>query len=270
MTHWYYYVLVILAAIAAGLVNALAGGGTLITFPTLVFAGLPSVAANMTNTVALVPGYLGGILGQRKDLQGQKQRLLLFIPAGAIGGFIGGVLLQLSGEKLFRSLIPFLILLASFLLAIQDPVKAWLNRRLQARQAAHAASIPGASDPPSNPTAISGLSSGLVGLAAIYGGYFGAGLSVIILSVLGMVLDDSLTRLNALKQAISFSANMAAAVFFVFSGQVDWPVALLMAVGALLGGNLGGRLAGRIKPATLRWMVVVIGVVVGIIYLVRL
>ena len=109
-----------------------------------------------------------------------------------------------------------------------------------------------------------------IGLAAIYGGYFGAGLSVIILAVLGLVLEDTLTRLNAIKQIISFSANLAAAIFFVFSGKVLWPVALIMMVGALLGGALGGKLAGKVKPATLRWMVVCIGVVVGVIYLVEL
>jgi hypothetical protein len=108
-----------------------------------------------------------------------------------------------------------------------------------------------------------------VGLASIYGGYFGAGLSVIVLSALGLTLEDSLTRLNALKQAVAFSVNVAAAIFFVFSGQVLWPVALIMAVGALIGGTLGGKLAGRIKPSTLRWTVVVIGVIISIIYFVR-
>jgi uncharacterized membrane protein YfcA len=108
-----------------------------------------------------------------------------------------------------------------------------------------------------------------VGCAAVYGGYFGAGLSVIILAVLGLVVDDNLTRLNAIKQAISFSANFAAAVFFAFSGLVNWPVALVMAVGALMGGALGGRLARRIKPSTLRWIVVIIGIIVGIYYLVK-
>jgi len=108
-----------------------------------------------------------------------------------------------------------------------------------------------------------------VGAAAVYGGYFGAGLSVMVLAVLGLVLDDTLTRLNALKQAISLSVNIATAVFFVFSGQVVWQVALVMAAGALAGGVLGGRLAGRIQPGMLRRIVVLIGVVVAVIYLVR-
>jgi uncharacterized membrane protein YfcA len=246
------YLLVGLAAVGAGMTNALAGGGTLITFPTLIAVGIPPIAANVTNTVALCPGYLGGTLAQASDLRTQRRRLWLFVPAGAVGGVIGGILLLNTGERLFRELIPYLILLASGLLAVQDPLRAWLTRRAAQRGAA-ATSETGALLP--------------VGLASIYGGYFGAGLSVIVLAVLGLMLDDSLTRLNALKQAIAFSVNTAAAIFFLFSGQVVWPVALVMAIGALLGGALGGRLAGRIRPATLRWTVVTIGVVVAVIYL---
>lgn len=248
------YILVALAAMAAGAVNALAGGGTLITFPMLIAVGLPAVAANVTNTVALCPGYFGATLAQSKDLQGQKSCLWLVIPAAAVGGIIGGILLLSTGEKLFRDLVPYLILLASSLLAIQDPVKAWLNRR--AGEAGHKAI--------SNAWVIFP-----VGLAAVYGGYFGAGLSVIVLAVLGFVIDDNLTRLNALKQGVAFATNIAAAIFFVFSGQVNWTVALVMAVGALIGGSLGGRLAGKVKPATLRWIVVAVGFTVAIIYLVR-
>jgi len=248
------FVLVGLAALGAGAVNALAGGGTLITFPMLTAVGLPAVAANITNTVALCPGYLGGTLAQANDLRDQKRRLWLFLPLGAVGGIVGGLLLLYTGERVFRALVPFLILIASGLLAIQEPVRAWILRR-------------------SNPGMVSqgiGRWSALpVGLAAVYGGYFGAGVSVIILAVLGLVLDDSLTRLNALKQSISFVTNVAAATFFLFSGQVMWPAAIVMAIGALLGGALGGRLAGKIRPVTLRWIVVTIGVVVAIIYLVR-
>lgn len=248
------FLLVALAAVAAGMVNALAGGGTLITFPTLIAAGLPAVGSNITNTVALLPGYLGGMIAQSSDLRGQRDRLWLFLPAGFIGGLVGGILLLNTGERLFRSLVPFLILLASALLAAQDGLRAWLLRRSKANGFTNRSE---------------GWARLPVGLAAIYGGYFGAGLSVIILAVLGLTLEDNLTRLNALKQGISFSANVAAALFFLFSGQVVWPVALVMAVGALLGGAIGGRLASRVKPSTLRWLVVAIGVVVGIVYLVR-
>ncbi len=242
-----------LAALAAGAINALAGGGTLITFPVLTFLGIPAVAANVTNTVALCPGYFGGTLAQMKDLQGQKNRLWIIIPASVIGGVLGGFLLLQTGEKLFKDLVPYLILLASGLLAIQDPVRAWLIRRMGE---GHGSKLEKLSWLP-------------VGLASIYGGYFGAGLSVIVLSALGLTLEDTLTRLNALKQAVAFSVNVAAAIFFLFSGKVLWPLALVMAVGALLGGTLGGKLAGKVKPSTLRWTVVTIGVTVSIIYFLK-
>jgi uncharacterized membrane protein YfcA len=247
-------ILAALAAVGAGAVNALAGGGTLITFPTLVSLGVPAVAANVTNTVALVPGYFGATLAQWNDIRPQKQRLWFVLPAGVLGGIAGGLLLLNTGEKLFRDLVPYLILLASGLLAVQDPVRAWIQRRA-AQHGAKPASEAWSALP--------------VGVAGIYGGYFGAGLSVIVLAVLGLALDDNLTRLNALKQSISFSINIAAAILFIFSGQVVWTVALVMAVGALAGGALGGRLAGKVKPSTLRWIVVAIGVIIGVIYLIR-
>ncbi len=248
------YILVGLAAVAAGAINALAGGGTLITFPMLIAVGLPPVAANVTNTVALCPGYIGGTLAQAADLRGQKGRLWFTLPAGVVGGLIGGILLIRSGEKLFTNLVPFLILLACGLLAIQDPVRGWLTKRLAKRESG---------------TGMEKWSWLPVGLAAIYGGYFGAGLSVIVLSALGITLEDTLTRLNALKQLIGFSVNAAAAIFFLFSGKVVWGAALVMAIGALMGGILGGRLAGRVKASMLRWMVITIGVIVAAIYFIR-
>jgi len=252
---WYSYIVVGLAAMAAGAVNALAGGGTLITFPILTAVGIPAVAANVTNTVALCPGYLGATFAQMKDLRDQKQRLWLYIPTAVVGGLVGGFLLLNTGEKVFRQLVPFLILLASLLLAVSDPMRAWLVRRVGKGSGSAAA------------VAAWGILP--VGLAAVYGGYFGAGVSVIILAVLGLVLGDSLTKLNALKQVISFSTNIAAAIFFLFSDKVVWPVALVMMVCALVGGTIGGRLAGRIKPSVLRWVVVAIGVIVAVYYLVR-
>ena len=247
------YLIAAIAALAAGGINALAGGGTLITFPILTFLGVPAVSANVTNTVALCPGYFGGTLAQLNDLKDQKKRLMLLIPASVIGGVLGGLLLLQTGEKIFKELVPYLILAACLLLAIQDPVRAWLTRRMAEGQG----------------TTLEQITWLPVGLASIYGGYFGAGLSVIVLSALGLTLEDSLTRLNALKQAVGFAVNVAAAIYFLFSGHVLWTVALIMAVGALLGGWLGGKLAGKIKPSTLRWTVVTIGVTVAIIYLVR-
>jgi uncharacterized membrane protein YfcA len=243
-----------LAAVAGGAVNALAGGGTLITFPTLTALGIPAVSANVTNTVALSPGYLGGTLAQRRDLDGQSRRLRLLLPVGVAGGLVGGVLLLSTTEKLFRELVPYLILLGSALLALQERLRAWIVRPMARRSGG-------------------GLPEVWVVLPAfigsVYGGYFGAGLGVILLAVLGLVLEDSLTRINALKQALSFAVNTTAALFFLFSGKVVWSVALVMAVGAVAGGVLGGRLAGRIRAQTLRNFVVATGVVVAVVYFVR-
>jgi uncharacterized membrane protein YfcA len=246
-------VLVGLAAVAAGAVNALAGGGTLITFPVLTAVGLPAVAANVTNTVALCPGYLGAALAQKADLRGQRRRLWMLMPVSVAGGVLGGVLLLHTDERLFRALVPYLILLASALLAAQDRLRAWLTRG-----AAHGA------------PRTSGAAAALpVGLAAVYGGYFGAGMSVVVLAVLGLTVDDSLTRLNALKQVVGLAVNVAAAVFFAFSGEPVWPVVGVMAAGALAGGAVGGRLASRIRPEALRRVVVFFGVAVSLVYFLR-
>lgn len=237
------------AAFAAGVVNALAGGGTLITFPVLTAIGLPGVMANVTNAVALCPGYVGGVWAQRQDLVGQAHRLWVLVPLGALGGVLGASLLLASGDQLFRALVPWLILLASGLLAAQEPLRRWLLAR-------HG----GTSNAPANAALP-------IGLAAVYGGYFGAGLGVVMLATLGVTLDDTLNRLNAVKQVLSCVINFAAAILFLNSDQVQWSVAAVMAVGALVGGSLGGRWARVIAPARLRAMVVTIGVSAGIFYL---
>ena len=240
-----------LAAVAAGLINAVAGGGTLVSFPVLMALGLPPVSANVTNTIGLCPGYFGGIFAQRKDLPGQKKRLMILLPLSIAGGIAGGVLLIQTGENSFRTLIPWLLLVASLLLAVQAPVKRWLQSRAGKTGLCTAGSI-GAFI--------------LIFLAAVYGGYFGAGVSVIVIAVLGLIYDDSLTHLNVLKQALSFSINISAAVYFLFSGMAEWMVVLVMAAGSIAGGFAGGSVAGAIKPDTLRYMVVCIGITVACIY----
>lgn len=251
MVSGFEFLLIGIGALAAGAVNALAGGGTLITFPLLTAVGIPAVAANVTNSVALCPGFLGGTYAQLEDLRGQRRRLRLLVPLGMLGGVAGGYLLLQTGERLFRELVPYLILMAAGLLALQEPLRGWLQRRA-ARRGTIRASERWAAAP--------------IAAGAIYGGYFGAGLGVLMLATLGLTLEDSLTRLNALKQLLSFVINATAAVYFVFSDQVVWAVAAVMAVGALLGGLLGGRLAGRIRPATLRHVVVAIGCLVAALY----
>ena len=243
------------AALAAGAVNAVAGGGTLISFPVMTALGMPPVAANVTNTVALCPGFIGGMYAQRRDLSGQGRRLWFLLPIAALGGTAGGILLLYSGDRVFRAVVPFLILAASGLLAAQDAVRFWMQRR---------AGVPASGGPSEIARA-----AAPVGMAAAYGGYFGAGLGVILLATLGLFLGDSLTRLNALKQALSFGSNLAAALLFVFSGKVVWSVALVMATGALIGGSIGGHFASKVHPVALRRAVVVVGFVVGIAYLLK-
>lgn len=242
-----------LAAVAAGLINALAGGGSLITFPTLMAVGLPPVMANVTNTVALCPGYLGATLAQKKDLHGQQKRIRLLLPSAVIGGIIGGILLLNSSDKVFERLIPFLILLAAALLAFQDNLRSWLQRR-QGQENGHVPEI---------------LTVLPIALASIYGGYFGAGLGVIELAILGLFLKDNLTRLNALKQLLSLVVNVAASWFFFFSNQVYWSTAIVVAIGSLIGGLLGGKLARIISPSYLRWTVVILSIITAIVYFLR-
>lgn len=249
-----HFALAFIAAMAAGLVNAIAGGGTLITFPVLTFLGIPAVVANVTNTIALCPGYLGGFFAQMKQLKGREKELWLLIPASIIGGIGGGALLLVSGESTFRTTVPYLILLAALLLSIQDPLRKWMNKRAETKTTR------------TDHRLVMFLS---IGLAAVYGGYFGAGVSVIVLAILGLVIDRPLSELNTLKQVISFTINVSASVFFVFSGKIDWTLALVMAIGAILGGMLGGKLAGKLKPQVLRWTVVSISVIVAIIYFVK-
>ena len=178
----------------------------------------------------------------------------MLLPIAALGGVAGGVLLLYSGDSVFRAVVPFLILSASALLAAQDRVRAWMLRR---------------SSGPLSGSSEARRAAAPVGLAAIYGGYFGAGLGVILMATLGLFLGDSFTRLNALKQALSFSSNLAAALFFISSGRVVWDVALVMAIGALVGGSLGGHFASRVSPKGLRRVVVAIGFVAGVTYLVK-
>jgi uncharacterized membrane protein YfcA len=169
------FVLVGVAAVAAGAINALAGGGTLITFPTLLALGVSPITANVTNTVALCPGFMGGILAQLKDLSGQRRRFWVFLGASAIGGVIGSILLLRTGERAFMSLVPFLILTASCLLAVQGLIRVWLVRRSVKTETKQGSET---------------LVVILVGLAAIYGGYFGVAMSVVVLCLLGFMIND--------------------------------------------------------------------------------
>ena len=241
-------VLALAGAAGAGAVNALAGGGTLLLFPALLALGLPAVAASAHSTVALCPGYFGATLAQRRELAGQRERLGALLPACALGGALGGALLLATGEAGFRAAIPWLLLGASLLLAAQGP--------LRARWASLGAHVPHDRR----------LPAAIIGAASVYGGYFGAGLSVVLLALLGLLLTDTLTRLNALKQAAALAANVGAAVFFIVRAPLQWPLLAALALAALAGGWLGGRLASRVPAAALRMLVVALGILLAAYY----
>jgi uncharacterized membrane protein YfcA len=235
------------AAFVAGGINAVAGGGTLVSFPALLALGVPSVSANATNTVALCPGYFGGAFAQRDDLEGRHGLLRSLLVVAALGGLMGSILLVLSSDELFSTIVPFLILGACFLLGFQGRIRKVLRigERTGPRHRASPALI------------VATLG------AAIYGGYFGAGLGIMLLAVLGVLLDDPLRVLNAMKSSLSLVINAAAAIFLAFSGKVVWSLVAVMAAAALGGGVVGGRVASRLDPRALRAIVVTFGIAVA-------
>ena len=241
------------AGVAAGLINAVAGGGSLISFPALIATGIPIIMANITSSLALLPGYLAATYAQRKEIAALGPRVLWLLPAAATGGLIGALLLANSSEKVFTALVPWLILFGSLLLAVQDQ----LRQRLLAS---------GGAQPM---TSVNLFAIAAVLIATVYGGYFGAGLGVILLAVLGVSLHGTLTKLNGLKQAIAFVAKSAAGLVFLWSGQVDWGAAGLMALGSVAGGFLGGKLAGKVNPKILRTVVILSGISLGLYYLLK-
>lgn len=236
------------AASVGGMINAIAGGGSLVTFPTLLAIGMPSVEASFTNTIALCPGWFAAVYAQRRDLVGQRPRALRILPAAAIGGVAGAWLLLATGERAFTVIVPFLILFAAAVLAASDRLRALVGR--------------GA------PATIRWWAAPLIAVGGVYAGYFGAALGVIFLAVLAVLVDDTLVRVNALKQTVSLTCNGAAAVFFLASRPIEWSIVSAMAGGALIGGWVGGKLARHIPAGVLRGIVIVIAIAVAIGYLV--
>ena len=239
------------AGLVAGAVNAVAGGGSLISFPALLAAGYPSVTANVTNTVALFPGYAGSVAGGREELRGQGRRLRSLALTSVVGASLGALLLLTTSGEVFRRVVPYLILLACLLLVLQPR----LSRAVQARQEQGTGGLPL-------------LQVGVL-LAAVYGAYFGAGLGVLLLGVLGVLMHEHLPRTNALKNVLSLVINAVALVVFGLFGPVAWDAVLVIAAASLLGGYAGARVARRIPPRVLRAGVVGYGVVVAVVLLVR-
>ncbi len=239
-------VLVVVGLVAGG-INALAGGGSLISFPSLIALGLPPLTANVTNSVAVWPGYVGTTWGYRRELAPQGRRLLALVPAAVTGAIAGCLLLLVTSEEAFEQLVPFLILSGSLLLAVQgrvtERVRAW-------------------------PGGGAGIRSPLlhlsVLLAASYGAYFGGGLGVVLLACLGLFVQDGLQQLNGLKSALSLLINAVALIAFSLFAPVDWGVVAVLAPAALVGGYLGAQVARRLNPARLRLVVVAFGLVVAV------
>jgi uncharacterized membrane protein YfcA len=235
------------AALVAGGVNSVAGGGSLLSFPALLWAGYAPVVANISNTVALLPGYAGGTLGYRPELAGQRARALRLVAVSVAGAVLGSVLLLDGPASVFSRLVPWLILFSCGVLAVQPAVARWLRSR----------NGEGRGDVP---TAL--LAVQLAG--SVYGAYFGAGLGVLMLASLGIIVEDGLQRLNALKGLLSLVINLVAAVCFVVAGRVAWGVVAIMAVASLVGGRFGVTLARRLDDRVLRVLVIAFGVGVAV------
>lgn len=244
MVHGAQWLLLAGAGFLAGAINAVAGGGSLVSFPALLAVGYAPVAANVTNLVALLPGYAGGSLAYRRELRGQGERVRLLGATTAAGAGAGTALLLIGPEHLFRTLAPWLILVACAALAARPLVRAQGERRSQRSLLA------------------------LVAAGALYGGYFGAGLGIMLLAILGAFLPDDLQRLNALKGLLSLVVAVVSAIVVAIFGPVAWGAALVMAASSLVGGHLGVGLARRLDERVLRWAVVVYGVGVAVALLV--
>jgi uncharacterized protein len=243
---------VVLISVIAGAMNAVAGGGTLLTFPALIGLGIPPLTANATSTVALWPGSASSFWGYRRELAGAKRWAMGFALPSFLGGAVGAGLLLATDEKTFSDLVPWLVLGATVLFMGQGPLGTWLRRR----------SAPATSDGTDQfPQPQLLVFQFLIG---IYGGYFGAGAGILMLAALGLMGLTNIHRMNGLKNWGGLCMNAIAAVTFAFSGLVNWPVALSMAVGAISGGYLGSKTAQRVSQQTVRTIVTMIGLGSGI------
>jgi hypothetical protein len=232
------------AGVFAGGINAVVGSGSLVTFPTLLAFGVPPVLANVSNNVGLVPGSASGAFGYRRELAGQRGRLLRFGAASAVGSAIGGILLLELPASTFKVIVPVLILVACVLVVLQPRLNAWLAAR-RTRAAPHGG-VP--------------LLAGL-GASGVYGGYFGAAQGVLMIGLLGVFLDEPLQRVNGIKNVLAGMVNGVAAIVFIALTHVDWTLAALIAVGSTIGGLIGARVGRRLPPMALRILVVLIGLV---------
>jgi uncharacterized protein len=273
------------AGLAAGTINTVVGSGTLITFPTLLAFGYPPVLANVSNNVGLVPGVASGVHGYRAELAGQRRRIIRLGSASASGGLVGAILLLVLPADAFEAIVPALIGVAVVMVLIQPRLARWMARRQVDRPAA----APGGGDPDADPdparparpldggtTAVGVLPATdvsrsveaiggpvlwfFVFCAGVYGGYFGAAQGVLLIGMLGIAFNDSLQRINAVKNVLAGLVNGLAAIVFIALTHIDWGVAGLIAAGSIIGGQVGARVGRRLPPWGLRLMIVCVGV----------
>jgi uncharacterized membrane protein YfcA len=242
-------VLLAVAGLGAGFVNGVAGGGSLISFPALLATGQSALVANVTSTVGIWTGYVGGVAGFRSELTNQRARVRALAPVALGGGLAGSVLLLVTPEDAFAAAAPFLVLAACALFAAQPRLTATIRAR--PRTTEPRAPVPAA---------------GLVGTfgAGIYGAYFGGGLGVVLLTVLGLALEDSLVRINGLRGVLALLINSLAVVVFAAAADVQWRAAAVLATTALVGGYLGARVSRRMPVPVLRAAVIALGVAAAV------
>ncbi|WP_405460648.1 sulfite exporter TauE/SafE family protein [Streptomyces sp. NBC_00101] len=238
---------VLAAGTAAGTINTIVGSGTLITFPVLLAVGLPPVTATVSNALGLVPGSVSGAVGYRKELKGQRGRVIRLSVSCLVGGLAGATLLLALPSTAFETIVPVLVTLALVLIVLQPRLSRAVQRRRE-RTGTRAR-------PEGGPV----LAVGLV-LASVYGGYFTAAQGIIYLSLMSMLIDDTMQRLNAVKNVLAAVVNSVAALFFLFVADFDWTAVLLIAVGSTLGGQIGARVGRRLSPTVLRCLIVTVGI----------
>jgi hypothetical protein len=236
-------VAIALAGLAAGAINTVVGSGTLITFPVLLAFGYSPVTANVSNTIGLVPGSVSGAIGYRRELEGQRPRVLRLGSASLLGGTTGAILLLVLPASAFKAIVPVFIAIALVLVVLQPRI----NRALAHRKI--------------DRTREGGLWT-VVGVYAtgVYGGYFGAAQGILLMGFLGIALPQDLQRTNALKNVLTALVNGVAGVYFAFAAHVEWAPAAIIAVASMIGGQIGAHYGRRLHPAVLRGVIVVVGV----------
>ena len=253
---WWELLLIALAGGGAGLINAVVGTGTLITFPTLLALGVPPVLANVSNSIGLAPGSLSAALASKPDLVGQRARIIRYGIASLLGSIVGAVLLLWLPPSAFKAIVPVLIGVGCVLVIIGP----WLTRRIAARRERLGVTDVSAVGPP-------WLFFAII-FTGMYGGYFGAAQGVLVMAIMGVAVAETLPRINGLKNVLVMIANAVAGIVFVIISEVDWWIVLALAVGSVLGAQVGARIGRKLPPIVYRVVIVTVGVV-AIVTLVR-